>query len=371
MYPVSQDFLQTVRKGGKRKTVIDLYFNQLLTKSDIPVSSWSISSTSDSVIRSSGSCTLVDPLLVPTLFSDSSLIYPAGAELILRTGFQYTGEAEELIPMGVFTIESVTWKDGRSSEIQIEFNDRGKVPERVGWHTATDFSGKWASVVLQTLVNDTASYYTLQTVGTINDKRLPGGSVYDTDRNANIKTIAATIGAQVYFNRSGTPILTAIPQINSGTTASAAVWTIDAGENGVLVEAHKGLSRSGTYNGIVVFGAVPDSGTGQPWAIAIDNNPTSPTYFGGPFGTVWERLEDSTLTTRGQCQVVANARLAQATGLAKSVDFQLVPNPALDIDDIILIKYYDGSQELHILDSYSISPTEMSAKTRSIQYISG
>lgn len=372
MYPVSQDFLNTIRRGGIRKTVIDLYFNQLLTKKNIPVSDWSINSTSGNVIRSNGTCTIVDPLLIPTFFSDASLIIPAGAEIVIRTGFAYAGGAEELVPMGVFTIEAVSWKDGRSSEVQIDFNDRGKVIERYGWNAPKDFSGKLATAVLAELVNFTAPYYSLTTqMSGLSDYRLPGGSVLDNDRLDNIKTVAAGMGGQVYFNRFGNPILTRVPQIDPSTTASAAVWQVDAGTDGVLVEANKGLSRSDVFNGVAVYGAVPDEGKKQPFATVIDNNPNSPTYYGGPFGKVWERIEDSTLTTVTQCQKLASTTLAQRTGLAKSVDFQLVPNAALDVDDIILVKYYNGSTELHIIDSYDISPSGMSARTRSIQYISG
>lgn len=371
MYPVSPAFLASVRQGGPRKTVIDLYYNQQLTRANIPITDWSVSSSDDSVLRTSGSCTVADPNLVPTLFNDDALLIPAGAELVIKTGFVYPGGVEELIPMGVFTVESVKWNDGRSSSVDVEFYDRAKVLERYNWLAPTDFSGRWISSVVSDLFTWSGSYITAPTFTGLVDQRLPGGSLYDSDRLESIKNISGIIGGEAFFDRNGKGVVQKIPNITSLTAATAAVWTVDAGSNGVLVSASKGLSRSGVFNAVIVYGAVPNEGTPQASARVKDEDPRSATYYNGPFGKVWEVRNVTELTNNTQCLNYANSLIAKTTGLVKSVDFQLVPNPALDVGDIILVKYYNGSQELHIITSFDLSNDSMSAKTRSIQWVVG
>jgi hypothetical protein len=102
--------------------------------------------------------------------------------------------------------------------------------------------------------------------------------------------------------------------------------------------------------------------------IAYDSDPTSPTYWYGPFGQIPRFYSSSFITTTDQASAAASALLVQATGLPYTVSFESVPNPALEGYDVIALEFSDSENfENHILDriTYALTPDgAMAADTR-------
>lgn len=199
---------------------------------------------------------------------------------------------------------------------------------------------------------------------------LPTGTILEEDRWQFLEGLAESLGAEIFFDRNGDVTVRPIPGIYGDGEIPEPDWVIDAGEDGLLKDADRSVSRDGVYNGVVVVGSA-DEDRPQPFALVTDNDPKSLTRWGGPFGKSLLRIERSELTTNDQCERAARAELINITGLQRNLSFEAIGNPAMDPGDIIKIVFPDGSSEIHMLDGfdYDFASMNMSASTRSIQYI--
>lgn len=134
------------------------------------------------------------------------------------------------------------------------------------------------------------------------------------------------------------------------------VFEVNAGRNGVLVAMARQLSREGAYNAVVAYGEAPDTET-PVRAVAVDNNPNSATYFYGQFGKVPRYYSSPFITTLSQATTAAASILVRTLGLPYNVNFEAVPNPALEPLDLIRISYPRAGAELHVIDSMTIPLT--------------
>jgi hypothetical protein len=60
------------------------------------------------------------------------------------------------------------------------------------------------------------------------------------------------------------------------------------------------------------------------------------------------------MTTASQCLAAAQGLLLSVVGLPYSVSLGLVPNPALEVYDVITVKYDEHLYETHIADSITV-----------------
>lgn len=376
-YTTSARWEQHIRRGPSPITKVDVTFpGEGVVFADLPIIDGSITVSRGASSRSSGSLTIGDPELLPALNSGSP-IAPYGAELYVKTGFRYPDGVEELIPMGYFQIWSATGSEAQGNIPTIEVYDRSKAIENTDYITAKDYGG-WD---LQAALQDVALYaaplypgtgveWTVQFGPGLTNPVLPGGKILAGNRWDFITGLAASIGAEAYFDRNGVLQVRLIPKLTASTPVGAASFAVDVGETGVLIDADHPLSRDSLYNGVVVRGAATD-GAAQPYFLKTDVNPSSRTFYGGPFGKRVLAIDDDSLTTVAQCEARATAELYNVTGQQSSISFEMLANPALDPGDFILCTYLDGSQELHMLDEYqyNLVTAAMDGKTRSTQYV--
>lgn len=182
---------------------------------------------------------------------------------------------------------------------------------------------------------------------------------------AFIQELVRAYGKICYFDYAGRFVVRDLPN-----TSGRPVFDINAGTNGVLVHAARTISRDGVYNAVVATGE-PVGNAAPVYGIAFDNDPASPTFYGGVFGKVPKFFASSFLTTDAQCGVAAQSLLDAAHGFPYSVALGVVPNPALEAWDVISVTYSEGYTEVHIIDTirYTMSvDEEMSIATRK-QYL--
>jgi hypothetical protein len=142
-----------------------------------------------------------------------------------------------------------------------------------------------------------------------------------------------------------------------------AVWNFNSGPGGVLVSAKRGVARTGVANFISVTGK--SNGLNQtPVGYAWDSDSRSPTFWGltqnsgelqpSLFGSNVVNLSNDLLTTSAECTSYAASQLGHYLGMARSLDFTAVPNPALDAGDVVTVIYKNGTREFHIMDSFQL-----------------
>lgn len=350
--PLSLNFGRRIRESGVRKTVADVYYDGQPVATDLAVSDGNIRVELEGQVRRSGSVTIADLRLVPSL---STTLSPHGTEILIRQGVVFPNGTEELIPLGVFQLEDTTWGEiDRAPKLQIY--DRSKAMSQSGLTSMVSRSGYTAqAVVIEFLEWFYPNLAPIDPVSLfdpdIENYRLPGGHTFEqNDYWSAISELCRNMGGDLHFDVTGQP---RVKKIEPLTGERIPVETVDAGERGILVDANHSHSREGVYNAVAVVGAAQDGGR-TPSAVAYNLDGSSPLRYGGPFGKVVLPVNDNTLTTDAQCYSRARTELERYTGLAYSLDFSAIPNPALDAGDFVKFIYPDGKAEIHQISTLSI-----------------
>lgn len=374
MYPVSSKFLEAIRQTGWRKTVVDIYKGNSPSPlfTDIPVVSGTVTADRTSDTRRQGSIVVADASFI-------TKVGEWGSELVIRTGVVYPNRTEELVPLGRFRIEDHKWSEGSEDAVTIEFFDRAKAMIDTVHLLDRDYSGKYGQAIIQSLVSysfpnsptgsPTVTFDPTLPNGNI---KLPGGSTYSSSHFDTCKSIAEAMGGEIFFDVLGDVQVKRIPSVTPYTPTSSAVWTVDSGPIGVMVGADRSISRTDTYNGVIVYGANSSNNKSRVYGEAYDSSSGPTNYYWSQFGRKTLRVDNQALTTKEQCRLAATEKLIEVSALSKSVDFKSLRNPALDVGDIINVIFLDGSNELHVIDSLSIpiGQGDFSGVTRSTQFIS-
>lgn len=361
MYAVSDEFLACLRGPHKLVSTIEVATSARGPWSRLSYGavecSVRISRTSDT--RREMSMTLVDWLIDGV--NTFETIDPYATLLRVRRGIAIPGGTAELVPLGVFRVYST---DGNYNSLQVQgysqeidlTERRHPVPYRL--------TSKKAHDVIATVIQDAIPGATVYV-----DPTLPNPTVKkylaDRDRMQPLLEVVNGIGGELACDGTGAFVVTP-PADPLGTP----VWSVDAGPDGVLVEYSRKRSRKSVYNGVVAVGEDPSSGRPPVSYLAVDNDVTSPTYWYGSFGKVPRFYFSKYIYTVGQAQTVAEGLLAKARGMKAEVSLTAVPNPALDVNDVIEVRYPDGTVENHVIDDLELGldvGSGMSIGTRGYQ----
>jgi hypothetical protein len=149
---------------------------------------------------------------------------------------------------------------------------------------------------------------------------------------------------------------------------SVPLWTVDAGEQGVLIAMSRKLTREGIYNSIVTTGEAIDDNNAAVRAVVRDSNPDSRTSVHGSFGKVPRFYRSESLTVDTKAVDAGRALLRQSLGRPVAADFSAVPNPALEPFDPIRIRYPTGSN-VHVIDDLTIPLTADQPMTGAVRAV--
>ncbi len=242
---------------------------------------------------------------------------------------------DELCPLGVFTLNDTSISDGpKGLEIEISGADLSRKVSRNRWDT--------------TYIVPEGSNYADAIVAGVSD-RLPGvlfnvesterttprlffGEQSSNDPWTDFQDMAVAIGHELFFDAMGLATLRPEPDPD----IDAAVWQFDDNANPTITSLTRRVSDENTYNKVVVTGEgtsndVPVRG------VAIDDDPASPTYFLGPYGTVTLRVTTPMVLTDEQAQEAAEALLRRFKGATEAVEIEAVPMPALEPGDVVTV----------------------------------
>lgn len=321
----------------------------------------SVTATRGSAVRRTCTVTVPDTSLIPIRPVDQLAIY--GARLRILRGIRYPDGTIESVPLGYFRIDRVEGDpdygpvtiSGSSLEAVIA-DDAFTVPY-------TTRGGTAAGAAITNLIQ--ASIPAAVVVNRALDATL-GTTTWDAqgDRWAAVTACATALGAEVYCDADGIFVIAELPDI----ATTPPVWNVDAGADGVLISATRAYSRDGMYNVVVASGENTEDSIAPVSATAVDNDPTSPTYYLGPFGRVPKFYSSSTLITGGQCTAAANLLLRSSVKPVATVSIEAAPNPCLEPGDIIRATYGNGERELHQIQSLTI---DLGLSTTTLETIGG
>ena len=188
-------------------------------------------------------------------------------------------------------------------------------------------------------------------------------SMSSTSPWVDIMGIAASMGCELYVDTEGKFKLVTLRDPND----ISSVWSLLDGEGGLLISADRKISDEKAVN--YVWASGESSLLQLPLrSIAIDQDPQSPTYYKGPFG-VSSAMEPGRkgVTTQAQADLAAKTYLNWFHGGDESTTIKAVPNPALDVADVVKVRrqrvgIFDDNSAVanlnqNILGLYNKTPT--------------
>lgn len=368
MRPVSERFLRTVTGShtmcARARLVAPFMYNTTgpvdangKPINEIPIISGSVRFDASADVR--GALTLTthhawpdDPLDGPT---------PYGNEIFVERGVVYGDGQREWVSLGYYRIERVQQGNAPNGNLIIQAKDRmAKVidadllmPMQIG-------AGASVDSVFHLLIDELYPGITITFDFNAVAATLAVPHIVEKSRFEFLRDLAKAYGCVMYFDYKGNL------QVRTPTELTSPVWVGKGGRGGVLTEVSRQIDRDGVYNAVVATGEA--AGELPPVrGVAWDGDVNSPTYFYGNFGQVPYFFSSTLLQTNPQCDIAAREQLRRLIGIPYKVDFNAVPNTALEVLDPIELDYGAARAERHVLDTLTVdlSPAGgMSGTTR-------
>lgn len=310
------------------------------------VDAGSISVDETRKVRRTGTLTLNgDPDLVPADASD--LFHPAsGNEIVVSRGIKHPDGTTELAPLMVGRLTKPAFNDTGAISATLSLQDRSAVISRRDWQSPYVVpAGNNISAVIAEAMDtrfpglDYSGFeyvnfsYPATTWGT--DPSQAGDPMQD------FITFVATAGAEVGFDPVGNPFLREI--VNPLTSQIVdSVSFVEGPAVAGMNQVGRTLDETTAYNGVILYcngvGAVP------PFVVEVwDTDPTSPTYYHGPWGQVPFKMTTTAIPsgadtfTQAQAKglTAAYGQLQLILGSFDDVTASIAPNPALREGDCV------------------------------------
>lgn len=345
MYPVTAVFLAALRDSHTLYTRVDAYYAGSLILADVPIDGGQVTINAGTGVRRTLDLTVTDRDLWDTLA-------PIGTELRPYRGIRYPNGATESVPLGVFGIDAQNVAMGPGSTLAIRSApDRWAAIQRARFETPeTSVPGNLITVEIARLITDVLPSVTV--VSTASSTATIGSLVWERDREKAIVEMLAAISAEGYFDWTGNFTIRDAPLLSAGP-----VWTVDASATGVLLDGSRTRDRTRTYNVVVVTPAALDGSTPFAPVIVEDDDPTSPTYIGGPMGRVPYFASSPLVRDGTQALAYGQTILNTVRSLAAQMSLTSVVNPALDRGDVVWAAEAGAAVERALLESLTVPLT--------------
>ncbi len=343
MLPTSAQYLQALPYPHRRETRVQVFHGATLVgDSDtdpvlLPLSGEVAASVTSRVTRHLRMT--ADPSLYP--FTPTDLLSPEIAILKIFSGIGYPNGSREIFPVFTGRVQDVR-RDGDGSVV-IDADDLARdVIEFEFENPQPSNAGSLVTAQIRTLIKqalptatfgaDDANVATTPTV------------VWDQDRGQALDDLAFAAGGRWYALGDGSFVTRRYPY-----QQTVPVVTITDQSGGTNVTADRAVTRDGVRNSITVSSERMD-GSPPIRATVRDTNPSSPTFFGGPFGRKTRIIKVQTPLTSAEAQAMARSELAASIALGAQWAIQCVPNYAIEPGDCALVSYR-GISEVQIIDA--------------------
>lgn len=345
MYPLSDRFEEELH-GSNMRSVIRLVAN---TGDELLAQSGSVSMDAN---RDIGRTCSVEFTPTETLSADDvfELLISPGLEIQVWRGLEIDG-VEELVPLGVFSTDTVDYSKLKSSTINWSGSDRGKkiarnrfvTPYQIKKDTLLSQAGL---DLLQARLPNVAADFSNVT------ERVGASTVYEGGADSNpwqsARALFAGFGYDLRFDGLGVARAVRIPD----PATVQPVFDFGAGETAMILDGSVSASLESVYNGVIVTGegtSVKKPVRAEVW----DNDPMSPTYVQGGFGRSPYFYSSPLVTSVAIAEAAAASLLAQVKGRFAKFGWPAVVNPALEPLDVVSVEF-DGRASIVVVDSLTI-----------------
>lgn len=294
---------------------------------------WQTASNGDPVPRLPAGSTTARTVITRITLTRPTANDPSPRVHRLEVQVSVDATRNELAPVGVFTLNDTEVSDGAGGqEIELSGADLSRRVSRNRWEdTYVVVEGTNYATAIEQLITDRLPGTVFNFASTSRTTpRLFFGEQSSNDPWQDAQDMAVAIGHELFFDARG--ICTLRPEPDPET--DAAVWEFDDRAAPTVTGLVRRVSDENTYNKVVASGE--GSGNDVPVrAVAVDDDPASPTYFLGPYGTVTLFVRSPMILTAEQAQDAADALLRRVKGATEAVEVTAVPMPALEPGDVV------------------------------------
>jgi hypothetical protein len=299
--------------------------------------------------------------LPPTQRLYDALAAPGGEITVTQT-IRYIDSSTETVPLGVFVVDQDQIGYAPGDTLTLTCPDRWVIVQRNRFSASARSSvpsnthyqeiqrlveGAWPNVAYPF-----PGWASLDTTATTKVGPLLWA---DGARDAAVTGLAGSVALEVFFDQQGKAVLRPVPVL---TATSPSVWTVNPGDQGVMIGANRSRDRSRTRNAVIVT----TSATDIILAPGEKKNTTSsdPLSVVGPLGYVPFYYSSPTIRNATQRDAVAVSLLSKQLGVAKQLTLEAAVNGALDASDVISVPLPRTDEslprpvELHIIDSGTV-----------------
>jgi hypothetical protein len=215
VYPVSDRFLPRLAESHSPVTRVQLFLTTGEVV-DLEHTGGSVTVDRGQAIRRTCTVTVADPALIPRTPADQLATY--GARLRISRGVSYGDGTEELVPLGVFRLDSV---DGDVSDgpVNLQGKDLAAVVADDRFTEPYSASGTVAGAVTALIQR---SLPDADVISLITDAPI-GRRTFDVEADpwAGVQEIAAAAGAEVYANADGVFVIRVLPDLTTADPVAA------------------------------------------------------------------------------------------------------------------------------------------------------
>jgi hypothetical protein len=347
MYEVSDRFLQAVAASHEVVSRVEVWRDDVYVQ-DLAVTGGTVTVDESSKVRRTLSLRSSDIDLDPRTAED--LLSPFGTDLRVYTGVRFTEGDEEVVPVGVFPIQTAG-RDGWLADLGLQADDRSRtIADSRLLKPYTPASGTSALDAIASLaqaVIPSVEVYDLTADLRVTRARL-GSVTYERERWDAIEAIASGLGCEAFFDVEGRLIVREVPEVLAD---SSSVWTVASGtDDAVMLDISTSLSADKVYNAVVASSAGEADAPVITAIVYQESGPLRwrpgvqrPRFYASP---LIKTIEDAVAAGR--------AILARSLVYSQGVGLEALPNPALDVGDVVTVVHPDGLTEQRVVSRIDV-----------------
>lgn len=291
------------------------------------------------------------------------LLAPYGNEIFVRRGVDI-GSETLWSPLGYFRIDEDNQDRDSDQPITLECPDRMQGIIDGELVSPRQFlPDRTVSSVVGELVREIYPAAVVSFDDSSGDDLLGRQLMVEKDRYGALLDVTKSLGKIVYWGGDG------VLRIEDPPDLETILWEMRAGSDGVVVDLDRRVTRRGMYNAVVARGEGADT-VAPVQAVAVDAGATSPTRWFPPddptelwFGQVPRRYSSPLLNTEAKALKAGRSLLRRYLGMPYTIDFNVVPNPAIRPHHVVRIQGKDGNRDKHILDQVVVPLTHNASMT--------
>lgn len=309
-----------------------------------------------------------------------SALQPFGVELFIRCGVQYSPGNVEMCPLGYYRVEQITQANAPYDTIVVQGLDRmAQVEQNQLTFPLPISDGNTHRSIFEACVNgipipQQSTFPGLQAAG---NAAYPGSTIPITWTSYNPDT-TLIIGDQIiqdstyqylsqliqYYNASMMRFTDSGEMLvySVAIDANYPVLTLTGGTNGQIIKSQRLAKRTDVHNCVTSYGTDPTALTD--FIISYNNDPASPLAFNKTtypqFGPAPTYYSSPLLQTNNDVLLAGQTLLERYQMLPLIHTFTMIPNPAIECNDVIDVIYRPGLQPVRCIVDTIILPLSSS-----------